>query len=262
VHKQISYVIFGLLLLGLTACQQLDPAPVYEGVRADVPESAIHHVLQGETLYSIAWRYDTDYRRLAKINKIPAPYHIYRGQRLQLKTLPQPLKTSNKTLLRRLHAQASKLVKNKSKNQLSKRTNRPKLLSKAKQSAVRRVAAARSITHWRWPTKGRVMARFSRANKGIDIIGRLKQAVRATAAGVVAYSGDGLRGYGKLIIIKHNDEYLSAYAHNRKILVKEGQKVKAGQKIAEMGSSGTNRVKLHFEIRRAGKPVNPLRYLA
>ncbi len=116
---------------------------------------------------------------------------------------------------------------------------------------------------WVWPTAGKVIAGFSEtANlKGIDIGGKAGQAVVASAPGKVVYAGTGLRGYGKLIIVKHNATYLSAYAHNREILVKEGQAVTRGQKIAEMGDTDANGVKLHFEIRRLGKPMDPLRYL-
>ena len=116
---------------------------------------------------------------------------------------------------------------------------------------------------WVWPAKGKVIGNFSEtANlKGIDIAGAAGQPVFASAAGSVVYAGTGLRGYGKLIIIKHNKTYLSAYAHNRDILVKEGQSVTKGQKIAEMGNTDTSDVKLHFEIRRLGKPMDPARYL-
>jgi lipoprotein NlpD len=116
---------------------------------------------------------------------------------------------------------------------------------------------------WGWPAKGKVVMQFSESTslKGIDIAGSAGQPVTASASGKVVYAGSGLRGYGKLIIIKHNDAYLSAYAHNRDILVKEGQQVVKGQKIAEMGNTDSDQVKLHFEIRRQGKPVDPLRYL-
>ncbi|SNX46840.1 Murein hydrolase activator NlpD precursor [Vibrio thalassae] len=120
------------------------------------------------------------------------------------------------------------------------------------------------VTSWQWPTKGRVTKNFSagdQGNKGIDIAGQRGQAIVATAKGTVVYSGNALRGYGNLVIVKHNDNYLSAYAHNDRLLVSEGQSVKAGQKIATMGSSGTNSVRLHFEIRYQGKSVNPKRYL-
>ena len=117
--------------------------------------------------------------------------------------------------------------------------------------------------NWAWPAKGKVIAGFSdSANlKGIDIAGIAGSPVRASAAGRVVYAGAGLRGYGKLIIIKHNATYLSAYAHNREILVKEGQQVARGQQIAEMGSTDADQVKLHFEIRRFGKPMDPARFL-
>jgi len=117
---------------------------------------------------------------------------------------------------------------------------------------------------WVWPSEGKLIAKFSSKtpiNKGIDIAGRLGESVHAAAAGSVVYAGSGLLGYGNLVIVKHNDEFLSAYAHNKRLLVKENQQVKAGQVIAEIGSSGTDKVKLHFEIRRQGKPVDPLRYL-
>ena len=116
---------------------------------------------------------------------------------------------------------------------------------------------------WVWPARGKILTGFSEAAslKGIDIAGAVGQPVAASAGGKVVYAGTGLRGYGKLIIIKHNGTYLSAYAHNKEILVKEGQQVAKGQKIAEMGNTDADQVKLHFEIRRQGKPVDPLRYL-
>ncbi|WP_175546611.1 peptidoglycan DD-metalloendopeptidase family protein, partial [Vibrio vulnificus] len=120
------------------------------------------------------------------------------------------------------------------------------------------------IAKWQWPTKGRVIKNFSageQGNKGIDIAGQRGQPIVSTAGGTVVYSGNALRGYGNLIIVKHNDNYLSAYAHNDRLLVSEGQSVKAGQQIATMGSSGAKTVMLHFEIRYQGKSVNPKRYL-
>lgn len=115
---------------------------------------------------------------------------------------------------------------------------------------------------WTWPTQGKVIAGFNEAtNKGIDIGGETGQAIKAASAGKVIYSGSDLRGYGKLVIVKHNKTYLSVYAHNSKIVVKEGQSVVAGQKIAEMGNTDSNSVKLHFEIRRLGKSVDPTKYL-
>jgi len=114
---------------------------------------------------------------------------------------------------------------------------------------------------WTWPVKGKVLSGFTEASKGIDIGGRKGAPVLAASGGRVVYAGTGLRGYGKLVIIKHNDTWLSAYAHNENILVKEQQEVKRGQKIAEMGSTDADQVKLHFEIRRQGKPVDPAKLL-
>ena len=126
------------------------------------------------------------------------------------------------------------------------------------------VAPVASNIAWQWPTQGNVIQGFSNSdggNKGVDISGSRGQAVKAAASGRVVYAGNALRGYGNLIIIKHNDDFLSAYAHNDKILVSDQQEVKAGQEIAKMGSTGTNAVKLHFEIRYKGKSVDPVRYL-
>jgi lipoprotein NlpD len=130
-------------------------------------------------------------------------------------------------------------------------------------SASSSAAAGGDHLDWMWPAKGKIVTNFSEtANlKGIDIAGTAGEPVRASAPGRVVYAGNGLRGYGKLIIIKHNDTYLSAYAHNREILVKEGQQVTRGQKIAEMGNTDADQVKLHFEIRRHGKPMDPTKYL-
>lgn len=140
----------------------------------------------------------------------------------------------------------------------SQKTKSNKVVTSKPQSSNAKVAK------WSWPSKGRVIAKFSNSengNKGIDIAGQRGQSVNASANGVVVYAGNALRGYGNLVIIKHNDDYLSAYAHNDQVYVKEQQKVSVGQKIASMGSSGTSTVKLHFEIRYKGKSVDPMRYL-
>lgn len=123
-------------------------------------------------------------------------------------------------------------------------------------------AAGGDDVPWIWPANGKMVGTFSEGgNKGVDIAGKAGDAVIAAGDGKVVYSGTGLRGYGKLVIIKHNNTYLSAYAHNQNILVKEGQSVTKGQKIAEMGNTDADQVKLHFEVRRSGKPVDPLKYL-
>lgn len=121
--------------------------------------------------------------------------------------------------------------------------------------------AANSVADWIWPTTGKLMSSFSKNSKGVKISGQAGQPILASAAGEVVYSGHGLRGYGNLIIIKHDNTFLSAYAHNSKLLVKEGEAVVKGQKIAEMGNTDTDTIQLHFEIRKNGKPVDPLQYL-
>jgi len=216
-----------------------------------------HIVRRGETLYAIAWRYDLDYRDLAKRNQIRAPFALKIGQSLRIapySSRKKPVKTTkykNKAKkIASLRKKTTRIVSNRHK---------PHKLHKAHKAKHR----YHRVRHWKWPTKGKLVKRFSlrEGSKGIDIAGWRGQPIRATAAGKVAYAGSGLRGYGLLLILKHNNDYLSAYAHNRKLLVREGQWIKVGQKIAEMGNSAKNHVMLHFEIRRAGKPVNPLWYL-
>jgi len=126
------------------------------------------------------------------------------------------------------------------------------------------VAAAQGPLRWQWPTSGQVVSRFVSGDptrQGLSIVGNPGQAVNAAADGVVVYSGSGLIGYGELVIVKHSDEFLSAYGHNRRRLVAEGDQVKSGQQIAEMGRSGAARDMLHFEIRRNGRPVDPMGFL-
>jgi lipoprotein NlpD len=154
----------------------------------------------------------------------------------------------------------------KSKTPTSAKSSAAKqVVAKADNPQTRSSSTARGNSGsgaWIWPADGSVQNRYSESDtKGLDISGTRGAAVRAAASGRVVYQGSGLRGYGQLIIIKHNDEFLSAYAHNDRIYVKEGDVVKRGQKIADMGSTGTDRVKLHFEIRRQGVPIDPLRYL-
>ncbi|MGQ9426747.1 peptidoglycan DD-metalloendopeptidase family protein [Gilvimarinus sp. F26214L] len=208
---------------------------------------------KGDTLYSIAWRYDLDVRRLARANRVAEPYTIFPGQRLNLDlshiapaVAAAPAPASPKP------AQDSRPFVKRSNNRATS----------TKPAAETRTG--NSKLNWQWPVDGTILSGYSgemALNKGIDISAEKGEPVRAAEAGSIVYAGNGLRGYGNLLIIKHNQNYLSAYAHNSKLLVAEGETVKAGQQIAKVGSSGTNRDKLHFEIRRDGKPVDPLRYL-
>lgn len=235
------------LLLILTGCAGSDKqtyAPVTDINRAPAKYTGNHIVEQGETLYSIAWRYNRDFVELARINGIRSPYRIKEGQVLELAAQRSRAVVVN-----------SKLKPNTSPQSADRR------VEKAMPSQT--IVASGEKPRWQWPTAGKIIQYFSSQNeqKGIDLAGKKGQPILAAAHGEVVYSGDGLRGYGKLIIIKHNDEFLSAYAHNSKLLVSEGTVVNASQKIAEMGQSDAAKPILHFEIRRHGNPVDPLQFL-
>ena len=218
-------------------------------------------VRRGDTLFSIAFRYGWDYKALAARNNIPAPYTIHPGQTIRFdgrsgstptavvtQSGSTPSSSSKTTVIRRPAGNETATV--------------PSVASKPAPALM--PPAGPAPTGWGWPSNGVLIGKFSSngsLNKGIDIAGDLGQPVLAASDGTVVYAGSGLRGYGELVIIKHSDTYVSAYGHNRRLLVREGQQVKVGQTIAEMGSTGTDRVKLHFEIRRQGKPVDPLQFL-
>ena len=246
------YLSYLLLVFTLSACNS---SGIYQDKNFNPPVYfGSHTVSEGDTLYSIAWRYGRDYKELASANKIPPPYVIKLNQRIRLDLKGTVSSTTKKT-------SAAPRKKKKYVQPTSKR--KPTTVSKKKPRSSTKSKHVKGV-NWHWPHLGRVIARYSSTgndNKGIDIAGRLGDSVFSAASGEVVYAGSGLLGYGKLIIINHNEHYLSAYAHNDQILVKEGQKIKQGQKIAEMGNTGTSRIKLHFEIRRDGKPVNPLNYL-
>ncbi|MFL6967737.1 peptidoglycan DD-metalloendopeptidase family protein [Pseudomonas alvandae] len=218
-------------------------------------------VRRGDTLFSIAFRYGWDYKALAARNNIPAPYTIHPGQTIRFdgrsgstptavvtQSGSTPSSSSKTTVIRRPATAGTATV--------------PSVANKPAPAPM--PPAGPAPTGWGWPSSGVLIGKFSSngsLNKGIDIAGDLGQPVFAASDGTVVYAGSGLRGYGELVIIKHSDTYVSAYGHNRRLLVREGQQVKVGQTIAEMGSTGTDRVKLHFEIRRQGKPVDPLQFL-
>lgn len=209
------------------------------------PRPGHHRVRRGDTLYGLAWQYDLDYRQVAAWNGIRRPYTIYPGQRLRLS--PPPARAVNPPPV----------------TATPPPERRPQVAPTPSPPVPRSVPGAAAGLHWQWPAEGPVVRRFSpkSGSKGIDIAGRFGQEIAAAAGGRVVYSGSGLRGYGKLIIIKHNDSHLSAYAHNDRLLVKEGDTVRGGQRIASMGRAGDRQARLHFQVRRSGEPVDPLRYL-
>jgi lipoprotein NlpD len=258
------------LLLLLAACASRQPPLVVErSLTGSGP--ATHTVIAGDTLYSIALRYDSDYRELARINGLDAGFTIHPGQRLRLRGQP----SSKAGIVLAVPAQKSavskpvpedKAVTKSAKESSGKTTLVVKKLSPVSEAATNETlqSHASASLAWGWPANGVVTAGFGGTGvtgKGLDIAGRRGDSVLAAAAGTVVYAGTGLVGYGKLLIIRHDDNYISAYAHNDQFLVKEGDRVRLGQAIAEMGASGTDREKLHFEIRERGKPVDPLRIL-
>lgn len=254
-------------------------------------------VKRGDTLFYIAWITGNDFRDLAQRNNVPAPYGLEVGQTLQVgSSSGTPITGGNAVTTADASAQgvapiaaqntttvvASKPVITYSEDSGEQSANKmlpnnkgtatvvtapvtaPVVSSTSTVPTASSTSDSAPISTWRWPTEGKVIENFSATeggNKGIDIAGSKGQAVVATASGRVVYAGNALRGYGNLIIIKHNDDYLSAYAHNDTMLVREQQEITAGQKIATMGSTGTSSTRLHFEIRYKGKSVNPLRYL-
>ncbi len=249
--SSIRVLIIILITTLLSACGTTYKAPIADRSKKT---ANFHRIQKGETLYSIAWTYGLDYRKLSAWNGIAKGYAIYPGQTLRLK--PPKKQTSTRS--------TSARQQNKSKSP----TRKPvasKPVKKVPQRSKSTKQQSAAITRWIWPTRGRVIRGFAKnesGKKGIAISGRSGQRVIASASGKVVYSGEGLLRYGKLIIIKHNNTYLSAYAHNRRLLVKEGSVVKQGQAIAEMGQTGTDRTMLHFEIRKNGKPINPLYFLS
>lgn len=236
-----------LILAALAGCGSTHRVPVLTA--GELPSSNIYIVQRGDTLYSIAFRYGLDYKALAAANGIGHPYTIYVNQRI------------------RVVADGSRVAVKDSGPPPGAPRPAKKPTVTAKPATTPRIVTPRtsdSDIAWRWPYDGTVVGRFSlsgKVNKGIDIKGKIGEPVRSSADGVVVYAGGGLRGYGKLVIVKHNDSYLSAYGHNEKILVKEGDVVKGGQVVAKIGGARGDTDLLHFEIRRNGKPEDPLRYL-
>ncbi|MEH6588703.1 MAG: peptidoglycan DD-metalloendopeptidase family protein [Halioglobus sp.] len=252
------WILYSVIAICLAACGGNDyRAPVEDrNTQAKSAAPSTYRVQKGDTLFSIAWRYGLDFRAVASNNRIAAPYTIYPGQKIYLAAkAPAP-------------KQASKPVAKTSQsgtNGSSKPTSSPVAKTAAPKSSTKTTSSSASgapVSSWRWPTSGNVTRGYSSTvHKGIDIEGKKGDPIYAVAAGSVVYAGTGIVGYGELLIVKHNTIYLSAYGHNSRLLVAEGDTVRAGQKIAEKGSSGTDTVKLHFEIRKEGKPIDPKRLL-
>lgn len=254
-----------------------EPAPV----RRVEPRSGAREyvVARGDTLYGIAFRHGVDFRELARWNRIPSPYTIYPGQRLVLgSALPPsqnpprptprpPASSASPASITGMPAPTPRVASPPTPAPTPAPTpvasdprSTPPPAPATSPAAPTATQNAQGVT-WRWPASGQLIGRYvggDPTRQGINIAGDAGQPVFAAAGGEVVYSGAGLIGYGELVIIKHSDVFLSAYGHNRKRLVNEGQRVAAGQQIAEMGRTGAARDMLHFEIRRGGKPIDPL----
>ena len=249
-------------MFGLAGCTASWRAPVEARGQKTVsskPQRSVirtdeYRVRRGDTLFGIAWQKGVDYRLIASWNGIRPPYRIYAGQTLRLK----PPVASRKPPLAPAPKATAKARSEPRARTASKPSPRPVQRPASKKPAVRKKLA------WRWPVQGRIVSSFKAGDplrQGVKIAGSSGKPILAAEGGKVVYSGSGLIGYGRLIIVKHNDNYLSAYGHNRKILVKEGDQVTKGKKIAEMGTANNGKPMLHFEIRRDGKPVDPVRLL-
>ena len=242
-------------------------SPVGYDYGAQLQVGADYVVQSGDTLYAVAFRLGMDYRTLADINNIDPPYVIKVSQVLKTAASPDAPNLSPQKPLAATRSE----VQSATSEPVAKSS--PSAVASSSATDSQRVKTQPSprpalppsvfignvpVDRWSWPADGRVSRSFSKeGHKGIDLSGERGAPVRAVAPGVIVYSGTGVTGYGALLIVKHNDTYISAYGHNDALLVDEGEQVKAGQEIAKMGSTGSDSVKLHFEIRRDGVPLNP-----
>jgi len=210
-------------------------------------------VARGDTLYSIAWAHNIDYRRLALVNNLSAPYTIYPGQRLIL---------SESGVSEAAISALPVIPASPAGEAIVAGGQRPQAAMDARRTGSVNTRQVEGVS-WQWPSDGRLLSTFSTsgANRGIDIAGMQGQPVYAAADGDVVYAGRGIQGAGNLVILRHSARHLSAYMHNNSLLVGEGDRVRAGDKIAEMGTGPNGRDMLHFEVRVDGKPVDPVRYL-
>ena len=278
--------LIGLVLTGCGGRASLAPVTGVDTASDERPE--MHTVRKGETLYAVAWQHGLDYRTLAAWNRLTHPFVIHPGQVLVLsessiaeKEVPKQASVATAALPEDPDIEMRPITELEGNEPARDSASLPvdtagdedasgRQIGNGSDGAASRVEATKPdafdddtlISGWYWPTRGDVIRRFGKSGKkGIDLSGTKDQPIFAAADGRVVYSGSGLIGYGKLVVLKHNKRFLSAYAHNSSILVSEGETVRAGQRIALMGSSGSNETKLHFEIRRDGEPVDPLQYL-
>ena len=269
---RLRYSKFLLLILPalvlFASCSSRSPAPIHDrsaksnsyqrktvsSTRTKRPSNYV--VRKGDTLYSIAWRFGLDHKKLGNWNGVMPPFTIFPGQKLRL-SVPRNSQAAITSASRR--SQQPVATKSETRTTAAAKKVAPVSL----QAPLPKTDSSGGLK-WRWPARGQVVKSFAAkdpGSRGLDIEGQLGQEVVAAAPGQVVYSGVGLIGYGELIIIKHDQHLLSAYGHNRRRLVREGDQVQAGQRIAEMGEAGAGQPLLHFEIRKDGQPIDPKRYL-
>ncbi len=263
INKKRTTLTFSLAYLLLAACSQPPVVPLDDQSFVK-PKKTVHIAGSGDTLYSIAFLAGLDYKELAAWNSIPDPYLIKRGQKITLVKPENYDKNVTNDVIRPVEAQTNQIEVKQPETEIVKppqpEVEEPETRPQPEVANLKFVPFDNS---WRWPIAALNIVNYKKSsqNNGLDIISHRGADVKATASGKVVYAGNGLKGYGNLIIIKHNETYLSAYAHNQSLNVKEGDQISQGQKIAEVGSSDANQAKLHFEIRKNGKPVSPLSLL-
>ncbi|MEO1888405.1 MAG: peptidoglycan DD-metalloendopeptidase family protein [Cycloclasticus sp.] len=240
-NRDIFTAFCGMLfVLSLVSCGSPQiHAPVFNNNKIKGSSATVHIVRLGDTLYSIAWQRSKDFRDLAKWNNISQPYTIYKGQKLTLVAVKKTVKTSSYYPKQKIR----KTVKKQAVTKVTSRNKSPKLK-----------------LSWQWPIKVKKLEKGS-VQSGVVLVGKPGELVRSSEGGKVVYAGSGLKGYGNLLIIMHNNEFLTAYGYNKRLLVKEGSVVEKGQAIAEIGIDNKKRRILFFEMRRHGKSISVVKYM-
>lgn len=292
--SRLKFLLCALAVAALTGCATRTPAPVIErgaaparspaAAAAPVKAGEYHTVRRGDTLYSIALEHGQSYRDVAAWNSIDNPNVIRIGQQLRIappegvavvRPVAGPAAVETRPLVTASIPPSSDSLKREPKGgkqpyteqaaaaaQRAEEARAQSPVVQARAEPRPEESAAGGDLSWAWPSGGKVIAAYVEGgSKGIDIEGRIGDSVQAAEAGKVTYAGSGIRGYGNLLIVQHQNGMQSVYAHNSKLLAREGQLVARGQKIAELGSSDADQAKLHFEIRRQGKPLDPLKLL-
>lgn len=229
-------ILMIVILFGLTACTSNVRTP---GSKDGPIQHGQYTVRKGDTLAMVANRIGYAPAQLARINRLNTPYVIFPGQILYF-------------------SERSKYINSPL---MAKDTKKPVTKKSTKMASKIPHFSTHHKIRWQWPVRGAIIRCYGANSKGIDIAGKLNTTIKAAAAGTVVYSGNALKGYGNFLIIKHDEDFLSAYGHNKELMVKEGERINLGQEIAKMGQSEADRVKLHFEIRYKGQPIDPIKYL-